>query len=360
MLTYGAIITSVLSLSSTAVDILFMKKHKDGKLEINLGRHTTVKENDAKSYGVAVLLLSILIVCPKIVFYSWTFAVFRWRAFAFFAIMFLLVTLAKIQKKSDSGKRVKVSNQYIKRVKSSIPSTFIGIFSVETNPLTSGLMLSSSAVFAAFVLIFAIPHHQDDRHISEQIFPEHSTFFQTDPSDMQATCICRDMNSDLDSWQYAYFKDGIVCQKLTNKLAVTTSNTTARCYDKIFFQPTFAFDIISLHNFPAIYTCITYHGITRYLTRLDANLLRSNLVKRVKFDETCQVDVTEMFVPCSRKVLVEIKVLLSIMIVWMGCSLAILLLSPKIVNVKNMMGEYLRSVLIITLMLSSIALNIYY
>ena len=324
-MSYGSILTSVMSLSSTAVDILLLRSAGDGSVQINVGAKANIKEESALSIIVGILLAAVLVVCPKIIMYSWTIAMFSWRALAFFILMAFIIFFLKMHRKWKS-ENIKMN---LSQFKKSLISTATAIFSVEKSPTSSIATLSFCSIFAIIVLSCTLPNNNNETSLT---FNETSSsnFYQRDPENNSTFCICKTIDIEQNRWQNQYFNHGIVCQKLSSsntseKNTRTYMNTTSKCYDKIFFKIPFAYSLIPLEGFPAITSCVTYDGIQNYLTKLERNLSL-----HLHFDETCDADVKDMYVPCSDEMLVTTIGVLSVMIVWMGCGLLFIVLSPKI------------------------------
>ena len=91
VISYGSIFTSVLSLSSTGVDVLLLQNANNGNLKMDVGIKTVVSDGNVMSYLIAVVLSAVFIVFPKLIMYSWTMAMYRWEAFTFFAIVTLII-----------------------------------------------------------------------------------------------------------------------------------------------------------------------------------------------------------------------------------------------------------------------------
>ena len=321
-ISYGSIVTSVMSLSSTAVDILFSKE--DGKAEINIvGVKAKIREDSTASYIVGVLIVCVLVVCPKILMYSWILAMYSWRSLAFFYGLALLVLIAKIVTKWRKNIKMDVI-----QLQKSVVSTYASILSVEKNTISSMGVLSLCSIFAIVVLACTMPIANNDGSLSFNESLPHN-FYQHYPNGLNGRCICMNI-SIYHKWQNEYFEDGIVCQKLitkdsdsANRTDVKTTNST--CYDEIFFKKPFDFSVIPLEIFPAVTSCITYDGVKNYLPSLEKNLSIPS-----HFDEMCDVNIQDMYRPCSNEILIQTKIILSIMIVWMGCSFFVIIMSTMI------------------------------
>ena len=346
VLTYGAILTSILSLSSTAVDVLFMRENRQGKLELEIGRASSVQEGSLKSYITSVLLVGLLVVCPKIVFYSWTMAMFRWQSGVFFVAVVSTITLIKYICTKDHLHSRENGKRYGKRLRDSMVSAFMGTFGVETSQITSAIVLCLCSLFAIALLVLGIPHEKNE---ASWKYDEISSLnlYQISRKDDAQLCICHNMTDVLNSWQKQYFKNGIVCwmeNDASQEIDRTgLSNSTARCYEKIFFKSPKAFSVIPISLFPAAGMCITFDGIINDLTGF-----KTNLSSTFRFDDTCNVKIEEMFLPCSNELLFGTKVLLSVMIIWMGFSLFAVAMVQRIKTLKHPTPAVVVSRLIIT------------
>ena len=171
-----------------------MRDGKNGTLQIELGRLTkegtaTIEQGSIKPFVLSVLLISILVVCPKIVFYSWTIAMFRWWTVPYFLIMMLMIVIVKA---SANAKEQELST----RLKNSTASAFISTLGVEKSPSSSLIMLSFSAIYAIIVLCCAMPYGGSEVALYFNISSP-STFYLTDFEDQQKICICQNASSEV-------------------------------------------------------------------------------------------------------------------------------------------------------------------
>ena len=315
--------TSVLSLSTTAVDVLFLRNARGGEVNIDVGiRKAKVNENSAASYAIGVILSSLFIVLPKLVMYSWTIAMFRWRAIIFFSVITFFILIANFLRRTEA--------MCSKRVKKSFVSTVIGVLGVEENQNNSVAILSILSTSAILLLSCALPYSG-----SKTSFDFNSSsvsyFYRNDIDLPENFCICRKLSSDLLESEKQFFKDGIVCQRMQidiqngSNYSPDLKNTSSRCYDEIFFKIPLFFSIVPLEKFPDITICVTFDGIRNYVSKIKVNIDLPEV-----FDKKCNATLTQMFVPCSETNLIEIKVVLSILIAWMCCSLALIKMSTRI------------------------------
>ena len=315
-----------MSLSSTAVDILFLKEN--GKADINIGVKAKIREDSTASYIIGVLIVCVLVICPKIVMYSWILAMFSWRALAFFFGMALLILISKIVTKLRKDIKLDVI-----QLKKSVVSTCASILSVEKNTISSMAVLALCSVFTIVALSCTMPITSNDGSLSfNESLP--NNFYQHDPNGINGinVCICTNISIETHRWQNEYFRNGIICQKLptndsysANTTDVKTSNSP--CFDEIFFKKPFDYTVFPLEIFPAVTSCITYDGVSNYLPSLEKNLSIPS-----HFDETCDVHINDMYRPCSNEILTQTTIILSIMVIWMGCSLLVIIMSTMIAN----------------------------
>ena len=242
--------------------------------------------------------------------------------------------------------------------KSAISAT-IAILGVEKNPISSMTILSLCSVFIIAFLACAIPYSHNRTSLTFNkpdvvsigtVSVEKNYYQPEELTNSTNLCLCQNIDIDSNDWKNQYFHDGIVCQKTTEKLSTLfqaeydtsgkfqisnnqshtflmsfKNKTLSKCYDKIFFKVPVSMYLIPLKHFPAITTCVTYDGITNYLPKLERNL--SHIWH---FGETCDVEINNMYVPCSNANVTGTIALLSIMIVWMCCSILMIILSKKI------------------------------
>ena len=329
--TYGSIFTSVMSLSSTAVDVLFLRTSGVGNAEIKIGSITNIKEDSILSYIVGVLLAAFLLICPKIIMYSWMIAMFSWRALAFFVVMAFIIFFSKIYRKLEAGK----VEMNLLQLRKSFISTTSAMLSVESSPKSSMALLLLCSIFVITVLSGVIPNNNNETSLTFNGNLS-STFYQRDPENTLNFCICKKIDIEPHNWQNQYFNNGSVCQKLSTSNRIPElhldNDTLSKCYDAIFFRIPFAFSVIPLEDFPAVTLCVTYDDIQNYITKLEWNQSLA-----LQFDQTCEVNIKDIYVPCSDDILVTTKVVLSIMTIWMGCSLLVIILSKTI-------GKFLLSI----------------
>ena len=209
VVTYLSILTSVISLSSSAVDVLFLQVGTGQELNLDLGRTTSVSEGNIPSYILVVVLSSLFIICPKIILYSWTMSVFRWEGAIFLACIALFIFCAK---GIGNGIFAREGKSRANKVKKTFVSTVIGILGVEPNPNCSITVLSLLSILIIILLVGMLPYKRNK--LALQLDPSANlTFYGQDTDDQQGICICRNMSSELNAWQNKYFMDGMVCKK---------------------------------------------------------------------------------------------------------------------------------------------------
>ena len=131
-LTYGAIYTSLLSLSSVAVDTLFLNDEKmnlgvDGKLKIDANEI----RNSVKSQIIAIVFTLLLVITPKVTVFSWIIAAYReWSLLFLGLLMAVIIVLhsvrTQVKKKPTNSDHNEVNTQDV--LKRSAEKTCLDMF----------------------------------------------------------------------------------------------------------------------------------------------------------------------------------------------------------------------------------------
>ena len=322
-MTYGTIITSLLSVGFTAVDVLFVR---DGELNLKVGDDKTrIKEGSFKSYFMAFLAASMLVLWPKITMFSWVLATFRWRSLLFFIPIILVVWVVKLCRSGNMNVH--------EAMKKAAVDTFFDVFGIRKNMLSSAMTLFLLSILAILVIACTMPRSNNEYSVKFNTSSD-KIFYQTNPDSKAETCICQNIPSRESIWRNQYYEEDNVCMRdvritlpsyiSVNESKVPFKNTKYTCYDPIFFQIPLDFSILPTKDFPSLTTCFTYDSLEDYLMKVEVTSAQH------WFDENCNPNITGIVLPCSDELVSRITAGLSIMIVWMCFGVVVVILSKQI------------------------------
>ena len=333
-----------------AVKNLFLRK---GKLYI--GSHQPIEKGAVKDEIIGLIFTSFVVICPKIIIFSWVIATFRWWSVLFFlSSMLVLMVIHYLYAKNKANVKTRWYTTGDKTtsddaenedqlqgelpqggkknralLKDSAFKTFLDMFGVRKNPISSSVGLMLSSIFILFILTCALPRSWNE---SATTLPSVSndTFHLPNPDFPGEMCICHELIFEENDWTKQYFDNNFVCIKdhdfkkadtLFNRTTTLTQKKPSHCYDPIFFKrPSYASHYSPIiDDFPVISSCITFNTIENYQRQYKTSFSQfSESFNSKRFDESCKNQTfADRFQPCSEEIVTNITIVFSVMIIWM-------------------------------------------